>query len=496
MRVTGPILAIACLLPMAASAQGRLGAIPVPQIPTAVTHVPQAPSVPRIPTVPTVPSAIVTPPTAAIPPAAAFHLPNIPPAAALSAIAHGPAAAALEHAAADAAFQSSAAAPRRDDARVLRRAGLAKAAPEVFEIDRKGELVLRGRVLATKASERVLADAQRLGFEVVEHRRLASLGLDLAVLRVPAAMAVDDALAQLRAADPKGSFEADPVYETAGSAQSSPMLPRAKAGRGGKPVDIGLVDTGVAAGHPSLSGSRIVQQGFAAGGPTPGEHGTAVASLISGEAAGYRGVAPHSTLFVADVYGSGPGGGSASAVAKAIDWLVQNRTPVINISLVGPANRLLEQAIDAAVNKGVVVVAAVGNDGPFSPPLYPAAYRNVVAVTGVDRRDAILAEAVRSTPVAFAAPGADNVAARLGGGFEDVRGTSFAAPIVAAEIALDHRKLDRRDAVRALGQIQRKAVKAGSVKSATAYGWGLIGVDLRPGLSRAAGGALADLDEN
>jgi subtilisin family serine protease len=258
-------------------------------------------------------------------------------------------------------------------------------------------------------------------------------------------------------------------------------------------VDIGLVDTGVAAGHPALAGSRIVQQGFATGGPTPGEHGTAIASLISGEAVGYRGVAPRSTLYVADVYGSGPGGGSASAVAEAIDWLVQKRTPVINISLVGPANPLLETAIDAAVDKGAVVVAAVGNDGPFSPPLYPAAYRNVVAVTGVDRRDTILAEAVRSTPVAFAAPGADILAARLGGGFAEVRGTSFAAPIVAAELALDHRKLDRHDALHALGQLQRQAVKAGGAKAAAAYGWGLVGADLRPGLTRPGAGALAEL---
>jgi hypothetical protein len=262
-------------------------------------------------------------------------------------------------------------------------------------------------------------------------------------------------------------------------------------------VDIGLVDTGVAAGHPSLSGSRVVQQGFAAGGATPAEHGTAIASLISGDAAGYRGAAPHSTLYVADVYGSGPGGGSASAVAKAIDWLVQKGAPVINISLVGPANPLLEKAIDAAVSKGAVVVAAVGNDGPFSPPLYPAAYRNVVAVTGVDRRDAILAEAVRATPVAFAAPGADILAARLGGGFEEVRGTSFAAPIVAAEIAQAHHRLDRRDAVKALAQLQRKAVKAEGAKAAAGYGWGLVGEDLRPGLTPpGAGRALASSAEN
>lgn len=370
---------------------------------------------------------------------------------------------------------------------------MAAARPELFEIDRRGELVLRGRVLVAGADERTLSDARRLGFEVVERVGLASLGLDLAVLRAPASLRIDDALEQLSTAAPRRSFEADPVYEPAGSSQVASLPPEEAAAPRSRPVELGLIDSGVAVSHPALAGSHIVQQGFSPGGPAPGPHGTAIASLISGEAPGYRGVAPHSTLYVADVYGSGSGGGSASAIAKAIDWLVEKRTPVINISLVGPAHRLIEQAIDAAVSKGAVVVAAVGNDGPFSPPLYPAAYRNVVAVTGVDRRDAILAEAVRSTPVAFAAPGADILAARLGGGFEEVRGTSFAAPIVAAEIAMEHRKLDRRDAVHALDVLQRRAAKTAMAKSSAGYGWGLVGADLRPGLSSRAGGALADL---
>ena len=499
MRLLGPVIALACLFPAAALAQVRLGGIGIPQVPTSITPPPppqistppRIPAAPAVPGVPALPTSGVASSAAILPSGAAIPGAGSPTASVLSDIAHGPVVTAVENAVPGSAVQTV-----LSDARLQRQAGLAKASPEVFEIDRRGELVLRGQVLATGISGRELADAQRKGFELVERDRLSGLGVDLAVLRAPMGLNVDDAVAQLQAADPNAAFEADPIYETAGSAETLPVLPDAKAAHRGKPVDIGLVDTGVAADHPALMGSRILQQGFAAGGPAPGDHGTAIASLISGEAAGYEGVAPRSTLHVADVYGSGPSGGSASAVVKAIDWLVRERTPVINISLVGPANPLLERAIDAAVDKGAVVVAAVGNDGPFSPPLYPAAYRNVVAVTGVDRRDLILAEAVRATPVAFAAPGADILAARLGGGFEEVRGTSFAAPIVAAEIAQDHRKLDRRDAVRALVQLQHKAVKAANAKPTTAYGWGLVGEDLRPGLTApAAARALAELDE-
>jgi hypothetical protein len=504
MRLLAPVIALACLLPAAAPAQIRLGGLGAPQIPTSIPRAPtvptatqipaapQVPNVPQTPIAPALPSGGVTLPASVIPGGAALPLASLPPpATVLSDIAHGPVVGA-----ADQALQGAASGVQTvvSTARLQRQADLARASPEVLEIDRRGELVRRGQVLAAGLDGRALADAQKMGFAVVERERLAGLGVDLTILRAPAGLGVDDAVAALQAVDAKAAFEPDPIYEAAGSAETPAAAPDARPSRRGKPVDIGLIDTGVAAEHPALSGSRILQQGFAGAGAIAGDHGTAIASLISGEAEGYEGVAPRSTLHVADVYGSGPGGGSASAVVKAIDWLVLQRTPVINISLVGPANPLLEKAIDAAVAKGVVVVAAVGNDGPFSPPLYPAAYRNVVAVTGVDRRDAILAEAVRATPVAFAAPGADILAARRTGGFEAVRGTSFAAPIVAAEIASDHHRLDRRDALQALAKLQSRAVKAPSARTPAAYGWGLVGQDLRPGLTPPlAGRALAEL---
>src|SRR5207248_11432234 len=106
------------------------------------------------------------------------------------------------------------------------------------------------------------------------------------------------------------------------------------------------------------------------------------------------------------------------------------RTPVINISLVGPPNAVLAAAVKAAIGRGLLLVAPVGNDGPAAPPLYPAAYPGVVAVTGVDGRRRVLPEAGRAGHVDFAAPGEVSAAAP-GGGYANARGTSFAAPIVA-----------------------------------------------------------------
>jgi subtilisin family serine protease len=82
------------------------------------------------------------------------------------------------------------------------------------------------------------------------------------------------------------------------------------------------------------------------------------------------------------------------------------------------------------------VVAAVGNDGPAAPPAYPASYPQAIAVTGVDARGRVLIEAGRARKIDYAAPGADLLAADARGGVQRVRGTSYAAPFVAARLSM------------------------------------------------------------
>ena len=115
--------------------------------------------------------------------------------------------------------------------------------------------------------------------------------------------------------------------------------------------------------------------------------------------------------------------------------MVGNGVPVVSISLVGPANPLLARAIAAVQHRGVIVTAAVGNDGAAAPPAYPASYGGVVAVTGVDARGRVLFEAGRASHLDYAAPGADITAIGLDGKPGQLRGTSFAAPLAASRIA-------------------------------------------------------------
>jgi subtilisin family serine protease len=152
---------------------------------------------------------------------------------------------------------------------------------------------------------------------------------------------------------------------------------------------------------------------------------------------------------------------------------------VINISLVGPPNLLVEAAVKALIARGHIVVAAVGNDGPAAPPLYPASYPGVVAVTGVDSRWRILPEAGRGSHVDFAAPGAEMAAAGVDGGFVAVRGTSFAAPLTAGLLAKLIAQPDRKEAERALDVLGRRAMDVGPRGADSRYGRGVVAVEFR-----------------
>jgi subtilisin family serine protease len=140
---------------------------------------------------------------------------------------------------------------------------------------------------------------------------------------------------------------------------------------------------------------------------------------------------------------------------------------------------LLEAAVKALIAKGHVVVAAVGNDGPAAPPLYPAAYPGVVAVTAVDARRRLLPEASRGSHVDFAAPGAEMAAAGLDGGFVAVRGTSFAAPLAAGLLARKMSAPDRVAADRAIVTLGRQALDLGARGPDPLFGRGLVATELR-----------------
>ncbi|MET0372487.1 MAG: S8 family serine peptidase [Sphingobium sp.] len=311
-------------------------------------------------------------------------------------------------------------------ARLLRRHG------DVIELDDRRAPARRGVILLTGAGDRVLAALRSVGYGVAREQ-VDGLDLSVARLTLPAGRSLSDALKQVRKIAPEAQACADNIYLPGGDLAGTLRVPLADDRRdGGSSAAIAGVIDGGAARHPALSGP-VEQRGFARGAPLASAHGTAVASLMVGKGA-VQGAAPGAPLLLADVYGDDPAGGGALAIARALGWMAARRVRVVTISLVGPDNPVLAGAIQRATEKGVTVVAAVGNDGPAAPPAYPASYARVVAVTGIDGRGRLLPESGRALHVDFAAPGADMNAASADGGKRAVRGTSFSAPLVAGRL--------------------------------------------------------------
>ena len=321
------------------------------------------------------------------------------------------------------------------DLRRLRLSLLINAHRRELDRDGAGNPVRRDRLIVVEPDPASLAAAERKGFRIVSDQREPELGLRVVTLSVPAGTAPRQALATLRKAAPALDADFDHIYEPAGGALAPTAAALLAGAAGFAPANtrIAMIDGGVAS-HPSMARASIEQKGFAGPASATG-HGTAVASLLVGDQGGFVGAARGASLFVGDVYGGNAAAGSASAIVRALGWAAGKKPQLINVSLVGPANRAVEAAVRALRARGIMIVAAVGNDGPAAPPQYPASYDGVVAVTGVDAKGKALIEAGRARHLDFAAPGADLAAALPGNGFARVRGTSFAAPLAAARLA-------------------------------------------------------------
>lgn len=346
------------------------------------------------------------------------------------------------------------------DLRKLRLQQLVKESGGRLEFDGAGNPTVRGRLIALDPKKAELSAAARAGFAVIASERDPVIGTSIVVLKAPRGLSTAAAMALLRRAAPRMTVEFDHVFEPAGgalAASSVALAAGASAAAGTRPL-IGMIDGGVAQ-NPALASASIEQKGFA-GPPQATGHGTAIASLIVGSNGKFRGAAPGASLLVGDVYGGDPAAGSALAIVKAMSWVAAQRPSVINVSLVGPRNRVVERAVSAVQSRGIRVVAAVGNDGPAAPPLYPASQPGVVAVTGVDATNRALPEAGKALHLDYSAPGADMAAALPGKGYANVRGTSFASPLVAARLALagSTEKLDAEASRKGHGRIGRGIV--------------------------------------
>jgi hypothetical protein len=349
---------------------------------------------------------------------------------------------------------------------------------DVLEPDPRGAPVVRREILAWSPSEQGLA-AMRAAGSVADGDAEGML-----ILRLPANADTAATLERLRKADPDGAYDYNHIYTGGGAAQEGPgkqpPSPVRAAPNGGGPR-IGLVDSGIERGHEVFNDAVIVPWGCDDG-PHPSAHGTAVAALMVGRSPRFHGAAPQAALYAADIYCSDDNGtgGSAARIAAALGWLAREQVAVINLSLVGPPNQILERVVRTMVQRGHLLVAAVGNDGPAAPPLYPASYPGVVGVSAVDKRGQPLPEAARGPQVMFAAPGSQMVSAAVGTPpYRTVRGTSFAAPLVAALLAEAMGQPSPQAARSAIASLAKTATGAPPGAISNEIGYGVLGTALR-----------------
>jgi subtilisin family serine protease len=367
------------------------------------------------------------------------------------------------------------------EARKLRVRELLRVERATTEADPRGQPILRRQVGALSPTPEAVARAEAAGFRVLRRDALDALGLMLVVFEAPDKMSTRRALAKLRELDPAGEYDYNHLYLGSGDeAEASPAppdaepLPPVPAG-----ARIGLIDSGVDLAHPVLAGAAFRLHGCD-GESFPAPHGTAVASLLVGTGEGFESVLPGATVYAADIF-CGHGGGALSRLAVELDWMAREQVAVVNISLVGAKSVLLTGLVRAMTSRGFLLVAAVGNDGPTAPPLYPASYPDVIGVTGVDAERRVLPEACRGEQVDFAATGAGVSAAAVGGGFEEIRGTSFATPIVAGLLARRLQTPDPAAARAAVDALAATAIDIGNNGVDPSYGKGLVGAAMHPG---------------
>ena len=252
-------------------------------------------------------------------------------------------------------------------------------------------------------------------------------------------------------------------------------------------IKIGIIDTGVDKSHPAFAGVRFEHQDFIPRNAKkpPNHHGTGVFSLLAGNPrSSTPGLVPDATFLVGDAFFADRNGNAMSdtvTMLKALNWLKAAGVDIANLSFAGPRDELVQDAIRELAKTGTVILAAAGNEGQDAPPSYPAAYKEVIAVTAVDRNLAPYVYANRGSHIDVAAPGVD-VWTALPNKREGLQtGTSFAVPFVTSVVALSYRPEERTAHAdplapkrQALAQLQKDIKAIGGRGQSSIFGAGIV----------------------
>jgi subtilisin family serine protease len=242
---------------------------------------------------------------------------------------------------------------------------------------------------------------------------------------------------------------AQPLYLYALAQETGPLLngdqyapeklnlPAAHRLATGNRILVAVIDSAVDASHADLAGAIVANFDAAKDDDKAHSHGTGMAGAIAARHT-MLSVAPRVGLLTVHAFSSkaDTAEGTTFNILKGLDWAAEQGARVVNMSFAGPPDPRLSEALLKASQKGMVLIAAAGNAGPKSAPLYPAADPNVIAVTATDINDALFPGANRGNHIAVAAPGVDILVPAPAGTYQFTTGTSVAAAQVSGVAAL------------------------------------------------------------
>jgi Subtilase family len=244
----------------------------------------------------------------------------------------------------------------------------------------------------------------------------------------------------------------------------------------GNNVLVAVIDSEIDNKHPDLTGAIVDQFDAVGRADKPHSHGTGMTGAIAAHRR-LMGIAPGAKILAVHAF-SPDAAESPQATTQHIlaglEWAIKRGARVINMSFAGPYDPVLQVAMKKARDKGVVLIAAAGNAGPNSPPLYPAADPSVIAVTATDANDKLFAQANRGPQVALSAPGVDILEPAPNAGYQLTTGTSVAAAHVSGVAALLIERDPSIDVATVQEILTSSAQTLGPNGRDDQFGWGLV----------------------
>jgi hypothetical protein len=312
---------------------------------------------------------------------------------------------------------------------------------------------LPGQIVAETAAmpdAQLAALARRHRLERIASQNFSLTGSTVSLFRIVGQRPVEQVQAELRAdaavrsVQPNFRYvlqdqttsevsEGDPAQYALGKMR----LPEAHKLTHGNGVIVAVIDSAIDADHPELAGSIAGSFDALDAKSGPHVHGTGIAGAIVAHAR-LMGSAPSAKILAIRAFGVTQGAAESTSftILRSLDYAAAHGAQIINMSFAGPKDAVVGRGVAAAAAKGIVMVAASGNAGPKSPPLYPAADVDVIAVSATDVDDRLFAASNRGGHIAVAAPGVDIFLPAPGSKYQMTSGTSFSAAYVSGLAAL------------------------------------------------------------